>query len=215
MKKLKITEGQLSLWDIKVPSEPVKEKSSTSCETVESNIVKKYMDNALKIIKTCAGRYVVYLENGSIHFTGTGEKDFYTETHPPVLPIDTILYSKIDEEVNKKQKRTLLKVKEEYEVINIVKRHGDKNYIVITKDETLAINPKGWILNFKGEAIYKDEEVIKDREIVVGDTVKVQYEGKDYIGEVCRIYGPGDCTLNIIFGDKHTAFYRDCVKLVG
>lgn len=96
----------------------------------------------------------------------------------------------------------------------LIKRYGDKNYIVITDDETLAINPKGWILNFKSEAIFNENEIIKDKVIEVGDTVKVEYGGKEHIGKVVHIYGPGNCTLNVVFDNKHTAFYRDNVKLV-
>ncbi|MDU3522209.1 MAG: hypothetical protein E7F58_11215 [Clostridium saudiense] len=234
MKKVQ-EEGQLSLWDIEIP---IKEVSFTKMDekvtvldkkitkmdqaftnlppggTVEEDILNKYMDAALKIIRTCGGRFIVYQDNGSIHFTGKGDIDFKTETHTPILPIDKILYSKHDESVNEIQKKTLERVKNQYNVKQVIKRYGDKNFIVITEEETISINPKGWILNFKGAAIFNENEVLKDRLVGVGDTVKVEYGGKEHIGKVVHIYGPGNCTLNVVFDNKHTAFYRDHVKLV-
>ena len=227
MKKVQ-AEGQLSLWDIEIPKKEVSftkmDKKITKMDqaftnlppggTVEEDILNKYMDAALKIIRTCGGRFIVYQDNGSIHFTGKGDIDFKTETHTPILPIDKILYSKHDESVNETQKKTLERVKSQYNVKQVIKRYVDKNFIVITEEETISINPKGWILNFKGAAIFNENEVLKDRLIGVGDTVKVEYGGKEHIGKVVHIYGPGNCTLNVVFDNKHTAFYRDNVKLV-
>lgn len=227
MKKVQ-AEGQLSLWDIEIPKKEVSftkidEKVTkmdhsftkvTPGGTVEEYILNKYRDTADKIIKTCSGRYIVHINNGSIHHTGKGDIDFKTETLTPILPIDKILYSKNDELINEIQKKVLLRLKNENNVKQVIKRYGDKNYIVITDDETLAINPKGWILNFKSEAIFNENEIVKDKVIEVGDTVKVEYGGKEHLGKVVHIYGPSNCTLNVVFDNKHTAFYRDNVKLV-
>lgn len=227
MKKVQ-AEGQLSLWDIEIPKKEVSftkidEKATkmdhsftkvTPGGTVEEDILNKYRDTADKIIKTCSGRYIVHINNGSIHHTGKGDIDFKTETLTPILPIDKILYSKNDELINEIQKKVLLRLKNENNVKQVIKRHGDKNYIVITDDETLAINPKGWILNFKSEAIFNENEIVKDKVIEVGDTVKVEYGGKEHLGKVVHIYGPGNCTLNVVFDNKHTAFFRDNVKIV-
>ena len=227
MKKVQ-AEGQLSLWDIEIPKKEVSftkidEKETkmdhsftkvTPGGTVEEAILNKYRDTADKIIKTCSGRYIVHINNGSIHHTGKGDIDFKTETLTPILPIDKILYSKNDELINEIQKKVLLRLKNENNVKQVIKRYGDKNYIVITDDETLAINPKGWILNFKSEAIFNENEIVKDKVIEVGDTVKVEYGGKEHLGKVVHIYGPGNCTLNVVFDNKHTAFFRDNVKIV-
>lgn len=227
MKKVQV-EGQLSLWDIEIPKKEVSftkidekvtkmDRSFTKVTpggTVEEDILNKYRDTADKIIKTCSGRYIVHINNGSIHHTGKGDIDFKTETLTPILPIDKILYSKNDELINEIQKKVLLRLKSENNVKQVIKRYGDKNYIVITDYETLAINPKGWILNFKSEAIFNENEIIKDKVIEVGDTVKVEYGGKEHLGKVVHIYGPGNCTLNVVFDNKHTAFFRDNVKIV-
>lgn len=53
-----------------------------------------------------------------------------------------------------------------------------------------------------------------DKIIEIGDTVKVEYNGKKYIGKVKSIYGVNNCTLNIIFNNMHTAFYKNNVQLV-
>lgn len=227
MKKVQ-AEGQLSLWDIEIPKKEVSftkidEKVTkmdhsftkvTPGGTVEEDILNKYRDTADKIIKTCSGRYIVHINNGSIHHTGKGDIDFKTETLTPILPIDKILYSKNDELINDIQMKVLLRLKNENNVKQVIKRYGDKNYIVITDDETLAINPKGWILNFKSAAIFNENEIVKDKVIEVGDTVKVEYGGKEHLGKVVHIYGPGNCTLNVVFDNKHTAFFRDNVKIV-
>lgn len=234
MKKVQ-EEGQLSLWDIEIPKKEVSftkmdekvtvldnkitkmDQSFTKLPpggTVEEDILNKYRDTADKIIKTCSDRYIVHINNGSIHHTGKGDIDFKTETLTPILPIDKILYSKNDELINEIQKKVLLRLKSENNVKQVIKRYGDKNYIVITDDETLAINPKGWILNFKSGAIFNENEIIKDKVIEVGDTVKVEYGGKEHLGKVVHIYGPGNCTLNVVFDNKHTAFFRGNVKIV-
>lgn len=227
MKKVQ-EEVQLSLWDIEIPKKEVSftkidekitkmDQSFTKSppgEIVEKDILNKYMSAALKIIKTCAGRFIVYQDDCCIHFTGKGEIDFKTVVDTPILPIDKILYSKYDESVNEIQKKVLNKIKSKYNVKEVIKRYGDKNYIVITEDETISINPKGWILNFRGAAIFNENEVLKDKLIEIGDTVKVEYGGKEHIGEVVNIYGPGNCTVNVVFNNKHTAFYKDNVKLV-
>lgn len=83
MKKVQV-EGQLSLWDIEIPKKEISftkidEKVTkmdhsftkvTPGGTVEEDILNKYRDTADKIIKTCSGRYIVHINNGSIHHTG-------------------------------------------------------------------------------------------------------------------------------------------------
>ena len=191
MKKVQV-EGQLSLWDIEIP------KKEISFTKIDEKVTK--MDHS----------FTKVTPGGTVE----GDIDFKTETLTPILPIDKILYSKNDELINEIQKKVLLRLKSENNVKQVIKRYGDKNYIVITDDETLSINPKGWILNFKSEAIFNENEIIKDKVIEVGDTVKVEYGGKEHLGKVVHIYGPGNCTLNVVFDNKHTAFFRGNVKIV-
>lgn len=214
--------GQLSVWDIEIAKEEVftnhEEKVKTieelSCkDIVGKTIINNYIDHAKKIIKTCSGRYFVQLENETIHFTKLGVIDFKTEKQLSILPTDEIVYARDDETTNNIQKRILLKVKSENNIKKLIKRYGDKNYIVITENDTLSINEKGWILSFD-EAIYKENEILKNKIVEIGDIVKVKYEEQEYIGEVVSMYGPENSTLNIVFDNKHTAFYRDSVSLV-
>lgn len=218
----KILHGQLSVWDIETAKEEVVTKHKKEVKTTEElphkdivgkTIINNYIDHAKKIIKTCSGRYFVQLENETIHFTKLGVIDFKTKKQPSILQTDEIMYAKDDEATNNLQKRILLKVKSENNIKKIIKRYGDRNYIVITENDTLSINEKGWILSFD-EAIYKESEVLKNKIIKIGDIVKVKYKQAEYIGEVVNMYGPKNSTLNIVFDNKHTAFYRDSVSLV-
>lgn len=226
MKKVDITEGQISLWDIEITKTNEKITEVKPFVTVlaskitKEEILKEYLNSANKIIKTSAGRYIVQKNNENLHLTSSGELDFKTNGEISILPIDEILYSRNDEEVNDKQKKILEDIKSNKQDPIIVKRYGDKNYIVITKNETISINQKGWILLFNGKAIYKPNEVVEenkdilDSEIEIGNRVKINYKGLDYIGKVVRIYGPGKCTINVSFNNMQTAFYREKVKKV-
>lgn len=226
MKKVDITEGQISLWDIEIPKTnenitKVKPFATVlASQITKEEILKGYLNSANKIIKTSAGRYIVQKNNENLHLTSSGELDFKTNGEISILPIDEILYSRNDEEVNDKQKKILEDIQSNKQDPIVVKRYGDKNYIVITKNETISINQKGWILPFNGEAIYKPNEVVEenkdslDIEIEIGNRVKINYKGLDYIGKVVRIYGPGKCTINVSFNNMQTAFYREKVKKV-
>lgn len=59
--------------------------------------------------------------------TVEGDIDFKTETLTPILPIDKILYSKNDELINEIQKKVLLRLKNENNVKQVIKRYGDKS----------------------------------------------------------------------------------------
>lgn len=226
MKKIDITEGQISLWDIEITK--INEKITEvkpfgtvlASKITKEEILKEYLNSANKIVKTSAGRYIVQKNNENLHLTSSGELDFKTNGEISILPIDEILYSRNDEEVNDKQKKILEDIKSNKQDPIVVKRYGDKNYIVITKNETISINQKGWILLFNCKAIYKPNEVIEenkdilDSEIEIGNRVKINYKGLDYIGKVVRIYGPGKCTINVSFNNMQTAFYKEKVKKV-
>lgn len=226
MKKVDITEGQISLWDIEITKTNEKITEVKPFVTVlvskitKEEILKEYLNSANKIIKTSAGRYIVQKDNENLHLTSSGELDFKTNGEIAILPIDEILYSRNDEEVNDKQMKILEDIKSNKQDPIVVKRYGDKNYIVITKNETISINQKGWISPFNGKAIYKPNEVVEenkdilDSEIEIGNRVKINYKGLDYIGKVVRIYGPGKCTINVSFNNMQTAFYREKVKKV-
>lgn len=226
MKKVEITEGQISLWDIEITKTNEKITEVKPFVTVlaskitKEEILKEYLNSANKIIKTSAGRYIVQKNNENLHLTSSGKLDFKTNGEISILPIDEILYSRNYEEVNDKQKKILEDIKSNKQDPIVVKRYGDKNYIVITKNETISINQKGWILPFNGKAIYKPNEVVEenkdilDSEIEIGNRVKINYKGLDYIGKVVRIYGHGKCTINVSFNNMQTAFYKEKVKKV-
>lgn len=226
MKKVKIEEGQISLWDMPQEAKKIDIKPQVNNKIIDLDIAKRicnlYKDNAIRILRLWGGRYSVELENKTIYFTSDGNEEYSTELKRSVIALDEILFAKLDKEVNKLQDDTLEKLKKEYEIYRVIKRFGDSSYIVITKDKKyFSINNKGWIIPYENYPCYKENEILNDskessnKKIEIGNTVEVEYMGKKYLGQVFRIYGPGNCTVNVIFEGKHTAFYKDKVKLVG
>lgn len=220
-----VINGQLAIWDIEIKKfmEEVSKKETIQKskgivqneKAIVSEILKEY-PGAERVVEF-SGRILVKLEKETIHISkAAGEVDFKTDKFPPIPYTAEILFSKFDEEVNEIQKEVLKDFKIKNKVEKVIKRFGDKNYIVITKDKTIAINPSGWIIDFKGQAKYKEDEVIPVKtKIEVGDTVEVEFKGVKHIGKVCRIYGPGNCTINVVYDKKHTTWYKDYVRLVG
>lgn len=223
-------DGQLTIWDIKIfqrenlnkknegkiqKSEKAVTKSKKKLVELDNKILKKYLDRANRIIKTYEGRFWIELENETIHLTKNGEFDFKTNKFPQAIPYThEIIFSKYDETTNKLQKEILSKVVLENNVKKVIKRFGDKNFIVITENNVLAINPQGWILDFKGQAKFKENEIVSNREFKKGDLVVIEYNKKKYIGEVYSIYGQNRCTVNVKFANKHTAFFKEKVQLI-
>lgn len=226
MKKGFIEVGQISLFETpqvtnENKADTKKVEILTEDKKIESpldKILNEYKAIAEKIIKLWGNRYSVTLGEETIFFTGEGKEDYRTNIKRAILPLDEIIFSKHDEEVNKLQKDTLEEIKQQYDVDKVIKRYGDSSYIAITKaGKAISVNAKGWIVAYENKAKYREEDIInypkEDVVIEVGSSVKVNYKGIDHKGKVVRIYGPGNETMNVVFDGMHTAFYKGNVQL--
>lgn len=234
---ISVIEGQLSIFDLPqiTPKEEVKKVIEID-KNIDDEIINRYKDISLRIIKLFGGRYLIETNNESIYCYRNGAIDYHSKlsnensiTLRSLLSMDKILFSKEDLKVNDIQNNLLDEIKKSHSVDKVIKRFGDCSYIVIIKDSyyganTLVINPKVWIVPYTQTPIYKDEEVIFQnekeeikndiKEIEVGSMVKVNYQSKEYIGQVVRMYGPSNKTVNVIFNGMHSAFYKDNIRLV-
>lgn len=213
MSRIPIEMGQVSIFDIPINEPKPKIKETTVDIDFDKSIINTYRYRANKIVKTFAGRYLVFEEDEVIHLTKEGKEDFRSLGSPSILPMDSILFSVKDEPVNELQNRRLEQFSVENDVDKVIKRFGDKNYILITKEgRTLGINPKGWIIPYESKAVYKD--IDENNEITVGKHVRVTYKDIIYEGVATRIYGLNNTTINVSFAGSNTAFYRGNVKLI-
>lgn len=226
MKKGFIEVGQISLFETPQVTNEKKEELKEVEISLEDNkrrdplenILNEYKSIAEKIIKLWGNRYSVTLGEETIYFTGEGKEEYRTNIKRAILPLDEIIFSKYDEEVNKLQKDTLEEIKLQYDVDKVVKRYGDSSYIAITKTgKAISVNAKGWIIAYENKAKYREEDIVnsekEDVVIEVGSSVKVNYKGLDHKGKVVSIYGPGNETMNVVFDGMHTAFYKGNVQL--
>lgn len=219
-------EGQLSVFDLNIPKEELfittkvikipetHKKISNEIDEYDKKLLSKYLDQSNKIVKTKEGRFILQLENDVLHLSKNGDLDFKTKKFPPITPGSRILKAKNDVEPTEFQKEILSKfcIKNDFE--KVIKRKGDKNFIVIANNEAITINEKGWILNFKEKAVYLEEEIISQKDIKIDNMVKINYKGQSYAGKVKNIYGSNNCTINVVFDNKHTAFFKEHVKLI-
>lgn len=236
--KLRITvlEGQVSIFDI--PQQTIVKKEIIEDDPKkEVNLLEKYMSSANRILKLFGGRYAIEFNNETIYLTREGKEDYKSEVYRSTLPMDEILMAKADKEVNSVQKSILEQLKIENNIEKVIKRFGDENYILITKDnKTIGINQKGWIIPYVNKPVYKNKDIVQKviesvnetskivmktsksvndiEKIVIGSNVEISYGGEVYQGVVTRIYGPGDKTVNVTFNGRHTAFFRDNIKLI-
>lgn len=212
-------------------------KISDSFTELQSKVIEKYKvhPELNRIIYYCGGGVGIELQHEdsfkTIYVNKQGKEEFTSEKKIPIIPMDKILYyestrnlaNNIQEE---KLKELLLKIPQG----KVIKRKSDDNILVELLEEVISINPLGWILEFKGcKAVYSEDEVqmqdpapevnIKDIQKVIklGDIVEAKYGSRLVQGEIVRVYGPSNVTLNIVFdnGTKHTAIHRSCVtKLI-
>ncbi|WP_294171853.1 hypothetical protein [uncultured Clostridium sp.] len=241
---ISVIEGQLSIFDIPTitPKEEVKKVIDPDKNT-DDEIINRYKDIAVRIVKCFGGRYCVETEKEEIVCYKNGKEDYRGEwinfdicKLRALLPMDEILFAKHDFKVNYKQEQILEEFKKARKVEKVIKRFGDSSYIVITSDskygvDVHVINPKGWIVDYINMPIYKNNEVVfqndieefKDskeeikndgEEIQLGSNVRVNYHNKEYIGKVVKIYGPSNKIANVIFNGMHSAFYMDHVQKV-
>jgi hypothetical protein len=228
--------GQLSLFDIPIqvpkPKEIIKEKQEiqtikpikcTSNELTESqkSIIDKFKSSIClhKIIKLHNGYLAVVLKRSTLDFTtvlynSTGKEELRINDNIPLLPCDKVIFCKSNIPIlYKKQETQLAALKEKYPDVIEIRRKGDNNVILLVNNITIAINPKGWILEFKElKAVYTEDEVIShkqeiiDRNFEIGNKVEIEYEGVKHKGEIVYKYDMYDA-YNVAFNGKQTAIH--------
>jgi hypothetical protein len=200
-------------------------------EFLKKNDVMKN-ENLSRLIIYCGGGLGIETKENNefltIYVSKYGKEEFKLGKSS-VLPMDKILYYKEEFKANELQENNLKVILADMKtkVKCVIHRKGDENIIVELEDKVISIIPRGWVLEFREcNAIYEADEIIEDmainildiktlqKNVKVGDVVEASY-GKELItGEICRVYGQGNETLNIIFdnGTKHTAICRSCVR---
>lgn len=217
-------EGQLSFWDIEIPtSSNIVEKATEEVIRVvkgitdkQEQIIEKYrvIEQLNRVIQYAGGGVGIELKNdngfNTIYVNKVGEEEFVTLTQVPVQPIDKIITAKEEYEINEIQTIRLEDLKQKYKIKSYIKRNGDKNIIVKLNEKVISINPQGWILEYK-EAIYHENEVIKfkenDIEYKVGDYVEALHGNEKIMGEIVKKYENQD-SFNIVWNRKHSAFHK-------
>ena len=198
---------------------------------MQGKVIDKYKNSSglNRIIRYCGGGVGIELNSGNgfrtIYINSKGKEEFEFSKKSAVLPMDQILYYKDLLETNDFQQEKLKDLQKKLKPQNIIMRKGDENIIIELEHKVISIIPKGWVLEFQEcKAIYTEDEVIKEpkevidieamrKSIKVGDWVETTHGNRKITGEIYRVYGPDNMTLNIIFdnGSKHTAISRLCV----
>jgi len=236
-----IIEGQINIFDLPI-IEPIKTKENIINDLpiikVDKldHIINLYSDTCSRIVKTNSGALLVELEDKTLYFNSYGAKEFELPGNVGIMPGEEILIANKDKEINDLQKQKLedLKVKE------YIKRKGDAN-LIISREKTIVINPRGWVLEYMQKTKYHENEIfstqvaikIKDVEeniaeaviditditnvidinFKVDDKVNIEYQGTKSIGKIVSIYNNGE-TLNVDWDGKRTAFYYKNVRRV-
>jgi len=205
-------------------------KQHTSFTEYQEKVINKYRenDNLHRIIQYCGGGVGIEIKDNiqykNVYVNREGKEEFTSNKKSSVLPMDKLLYYKEDLKANELQEEQLKQLRQKDGIKKVIRRKGDENILVEYEDKVISIIPKGWVLEFKNIQVLHDEDDVEgedppkdiekmQKKVKVGDIVKASF-GKEVItGEICRVYGPGNVTLNIIFsnGTKHTAIPRMCV----
>ena len=176
-------------------------------------------ENLSRLIIHCSGGLLIELFNQEAYKTIcinlSGVKEFEYDKKASPLPMDKIIYYKNEFKANGIQEKKLLEIQDR--VLKVIRRKGDENIIALTEDKVISINSKGWVLEFNNINVCETEVIINknavEEKVRVDDNVEVQYGEDIFKGVVTRIYNNGD-TINCIFDNRHSAFYRKCVRKI-
>ncbi|OOM75483.1 hypothetical protein [Clostridium sp. BL-8] len=228
-----ILDGQISIFDLafNVAQEPKKENKPVvkSHKDKFEEIINLYKSSAARIVKQVCGALLVELEDKTLYFNRAGVKEMELKKDMELLPADEILVVNQDRNLNELQLQKLKTMN----VTEYIKRKGDANIIIKKLDKTIAINPKGWVLEYVQAPKYNENEIFSTKmpkentdlnnkitksdedliEFNLDDIVEIEYRGNKEIGKIKRIYNDGK-TINVSWNGKQTAFYYKCVKKV-
>lgn len=225
-------EGQINLFDLPI-QEIIKPKNPvTNCIPKQNNfieIISLYEKSCNRIVKQVCGALLIELEDRTLYFNREGVNELELKKDMELLPGDEILIVNQDKDLNDLQLKTLKDMK----AAQYIKRKGDANIIISMPEQTIVINPRGWVLEYEQKPKYHENELFitemdkentnldnkitkMDKNITyfqVDDLVEIEYEGIKSVGNVVRVYNNGE-TINVAWNGKQTAFYYKCIKKV-
>ena len=229
--KINNIEGQINLFNLPI-QEIIKPKAQVKEVPKENNfiqIINLYKESCNRIVKQTCGSLLVEIGERTLYFSPDGVNTMELNKEMGLLPGDEILVVNQDKKVNDLQ----LKKLNEMSVKKYIKRNGDANIIIPMLDQTIVINPRGWILEYIQKPIYHEDEVFitettekntdladKDTkvdiniiELQIDDFVEMEYQGIKNKGRIVRIYNNGE-TVNVSWDKKQTAFYYKSIKKI-
>lgn len=178
---MKLTPGQLSLWDIEITQKSISvikmEENFTKIEVLDikkansvtkeqEKIIKEYKGNTRlqRIIQYCGGGVGIELLDKeaykTIYVNKEGKEEFSFNKKIPVMPMDKILYYKQDLRPNGLQEERLQSLKAKYPMAKVIKRRGNQDIILELQDKVICITLE-WVLELDNvEVIYSEDEVI-------------------------------------------------------
>ena len=213
MKKVEIIAGQINLFDMPIQNTVTTKEIITEKHEIKENfedIISKYKDICCRIIKIVSGSLLVELNEKTMYFNKQGEYEFDLNIDVGLTPGDELLIVNTDKAINELQIKKL----NEMNVDKYIKRKGDANIIIPAEDRTIVITPRGWLIEWLMQPIFKEDEVIiKSQSLEVGDLVEFTYESQKCKGNIKSIYNNGN-TINVSWDGKCTAFYYKNVKKV-
>lgn len=230
--KINNIEGQINLFDLPM-QEIIKPKNPvTKCVPKQNNfieIISLYEKSCNRIVKQVCGALLIELEDRTLYFNREGVNELELKKDMELLPGDEILVVNEDKDLNDLQ----LKKLKDMNVEQYIKRKGDSNIIISMPEQTIVINPRGWILEYEQKPKYHENElfiteIVKENtdldnkitkmdtnitDFKIDDLVEIEYEGIKGVGNVVRVYNNGE-TINVAWDGKQTAFYYKCIKKV-
>lgn len=213
-------DGQLSIFDIKIPEEKAQPSIVREISKISIDI-EKYKDGANRIIRT--GNYInVECKEGSNYRTvminREGKEVLELDRKAPMHPFSKVIYAAEDFEINILQKERAITFNK-----SILKRYGDENLIIDCGNKIVSILPNGWALEYKDVKIADRDTYrpinftfdIKEMQsrVKLGDIIETEYAGSPLIAEVCHIYD-NPYTVNVTWEGKHTSIARCLIKRI-
>lgn len=199
---MKLTPGQLSLWDIEITEKPASvtktkdkitksevldTKKINSFTDSQEKVIEQYKENPglHRIIQYCGGGVGIELLDRDLYKTiyvnKEGKEEFSFNKKIPVLPMDRIIYCKEDLKPNSLQEERLKGLRVKYPMAKIIKRRGHQDIILELQDKVISITPE-WVLEYQNvRAIYEEDEVIQEDAVEDLESIQGRVKPGDFV----------------------------------